>query len=132
MNLTSGFDTEALRLAIMDVTKESIESGNMERNALAYVKMQDQIRDLFGSQFEKVYTSISEIADLLIERHKVSKTYTATVELTILFYFLEGVIDQLQNRISSGEEGEKVLGGGGIQRSAFSREQGRIRSRRLQ
>lgn len=126
--MNSVFNTERFMTAIKLLDKSVFTNRDLEYASDCYIDMQETIRSVFGDQFEDTMASLSSLADVILAKTGLSRRFTVVVELVILQFFVEGIIDAIQGRSKNRKKDSEVLDGEGVLCHAVGWEQGSVRS----
>lgn len=125
--MNSVFNTNRFITAVSALDPDSFTGRDLEFASMRYIQMQDMIRSAFGDHFNETFSSLSSVADAVLARLGLPRKFTVVVELVVLQFFLEEIIDSVQSRGQNRTQDSKVSGRQGLYCNEIGWEQGGIR-----
>lgn len=125
--MNSVFNTDRFVTAVRSLDTGAFTGRDLEFASARYIQMQDRIRSAFGEHFNDTLSSLSSVADAILARLGLPRKFTVVVELVVLQFFLEEIIDSVQSRGQNRTQDSKVSGGQGVYCHEIGWEQGSVR-----
>lgn len=127
--MNSGFNSDRFLASIKMISDIAVTDEDIPDLVSAYSRVNKRAAALFGDQYEDVHRSISTIADAVISVQNVDKRLTILVELIVMVFYLEEIIEQLHGWNENREKNSFVSDGEGVRGNEVGGEQGGVRHR---
>lgn len=125
--MNSVFNTDRFITAVRSLDPGAFTGRDLEFASTRYVQMQDEIRLAFGDHFNDTFSSLSSVADAILARLGLPRKFTVVVELVVLQFFLEEIIDSIQSRDQNRAQNSEVPDRKGVYCHSVGWEQGSVR-----
>jgi hypothetical protein len=126
--MSSVFNRPRFITAVNSLDLDLVTSYDLDLACASYAKVQKSALSIFGDHFGDTFTSLSSLSDRIIEKLGAPKKCTIVVELIVLRFFLEEIVDTIQSGSQNRAQDSEIPNREGLLRNSICWEQGSVRS----